>query len=122
MEKKIDRLYIPANVRKRKEIVAGFGGKELILTIIMAGLGLVLGIVIYMWNEKIEFVVTMPIVMGVIAIIFLIKDQTNTSLLDSIIRLILFIRSQKRYYYKYYNIYEKEKYEKKNRTTNSNDK
>lgn len=103
MEKKIDRLYIPANVRKRKEIVAGFGGKELILTIIIVGLGLVLGTVIYMQNGKIEFIVAMPIVMGFIAIIFLIKDQTNTSLLDLIFRLYIFIKSQKIYFYQYYN-------------------
>lgn len=108
MEEKKEQLYIPLNVRKRKELFAGFGQQELVITSIVLFISFVVGIILYGFTKGVEFLVITPIVCGFVTIIVIVKDQTNTSLLDSIIRLHRFSKSQKRYYYQYQNIYEGE--------------
>lgn len=108
MEEKKEQLYIPLNVRKRKELIAGYGQQEAIITVVMSIIGFMIGLIIYGFNQKIEYVLIIPIVIGFLTVVMIIKDQTNTSLLDSLIRLYWFNKSQKRYEYKYKNIYEGE--------------
>lgn len=111
MEEKKEQLYIPLNVRKRKELFAGYGQQELIITVVMAIIGFVVGSMIYAFNGKIEYLLITPIVIGFLTVVTIVKDQTNTSLLDSLIRLYQFSKSQKKFYYKYKNIYEGEEHE-----------
>ena len=108
MEEKKEQLYIPLNVRKRKELFAGYGQQEIIITIVMTIIGFVIGSMIYAFNGKIEYLLITPIVIGFLTVVTIVKDQTNTSLLDSLIRLYQFSKSQKKFYYKYKNIYEGE--------------
>lgn len=108
MDEKKEQLYIPLNVRKRKELFAGFGSTELCVTAIIVVVGFVLGIVFYLIKGEIFYLIGIPLILGIITIVCVIKDQTNTSFVDSVKELLQFLKSQKRYYFSYKNIYEKE--------------
>ena len=108
-EKERDRLFIPVNVRKRKEYVDGFGKDELIKSLIATAFGVVLGIVLFLRNNyQPLYIALVPVVVFAISVIFLRKDKTNTNALDSICEMYEFSKSQKKYEYEYVNIYEKE--------------
>lgn len=102
------RLYIPVNIKKRKEIVDGIGKRELVqigsLTVSGAGIGLAL----FMAVENVALLVGVPGVSLVAGILFLRKDNTNQNIVDKIRHMMSFNKSQKRYCYKYSNIYERE--------------
>lgn len=106
--KKENGLYIPVNIRKRKEYFDGFGKEELIQSIIGLGIGAVLGVILYVvkYNNIIALTMT-PVLSGAIVVMFVKKDNTNRSTADRIKDMRNFNKSQKRYYYVYNNIYEK---------------
>lgn len=101
-------LYIPVNIRKRKEIVEGFGKEEMVQTAFVTLIGLIVGIILFfVFSYQILLIVGVPLVFGIGAIILLRKDKTNTSSIDMIKEMIDFSKSQKKYQYKYHNIYER---------------
>lgn len=106
-EKKEEKLYIPLNVRKRKEVFSGFGRTEIGITGIGLGVGIIIGILFYLLNDQIYCLIGIPIIISMVTAVCIIKDQTNTSLVDSIKEFFRFSKSQKRYYYSYNNIYER---------------
>lgn len=102
-------LYIPISVKKRKEFLGidGIGGKEAIGVGISIGVGLVIGLILFFISSMNPFFLFMPIfIFGSAGYIFLRKDKTNRNSIDKVKLLIDFMKSQKRFYYKYYNIYE----------------
>lgn len=106
MDKNI--LYIPVNVRRRKEIVDGIGKEELVKIGILTGIGFVIGIMLFLiYNYNFTFVVITPTTLGAGGVMFLKKDFTNRSTIDKLKDLYIFSKSQKRYDYEYINIYEK---------------
>lgn len=110
-------LYIPVNVRRRKELVDGFGKKECIQTVITVGIGIVLGFLFYSTTKELMYQILTPIILGMGAVTFLRKDAANQSLIDKIVALIEFLKEQKRYYYQYHNIYEGDREKKNNEKT-----
>lgn len=107
-EKETD-LYIPVNIRKRKEYFDGFGRTEMIQTIIGIAVGAVVGILIFLLKTH-NIIVIVATIIGFGGATFMLvkKDHTNRSTIDGLKSMIDFNRSQKRYYYKYTNIYERE--------------
>lgn len=99
-------LYIPVNIRKRKEIADGIGKAELLQIIVMAGIGLLVGLIIFAVKGGIFSIMLPPIILGMAGVIFLRKDMTNQSVLDRIHHLMEYSKGQKIYFYKYHNIYE----------------
>lgn len=101
-------LYIPENVRRRYEIIDGFGKKEAAITGIVFVISLVLGILLYFVNNKNFFyLVLTPIVITCFTALMIKKDKTNRSTIDLLLEDYKFIKGQKKYMYKYHNIYEK---------------
>lgn len=110
MRKIGNSLYIPINIRRRKEIVDGFGRKEATKTVIATLIGLFVGIVVYfIQNGNVMMLILPPILFLMGAIVIFRKDSFNSNLVDKFKLQINFFRSQKCYYYNYVNIYEREK-------------
>lgn len=104
------QLYIPVNIVRRKETIQGIGRKEIIQIIIAVIAGALIGIILFFTNDNNPLYLIMAIfASGSAAFIFLRKDATNRSTIDKLKLYIDFIKSQKRFYYKYVNIYEKKK-------------
>lgn len=99
-------LYIPVNIRRRKEIADGIGKEELLKITLLTGIGLGIGIFLFVLGGEIFSVLLPPVITGMGGAIFLRKDMTNQSVLDRIHHLMEYSRSQKTYLYKYHNIYE----------------
>lgn len=95
------KLYIPVNVRKRKELLVGFGRTEICYTTISVLFGFLFGIFCFMRTNEVGYLVAIPIIVGIITIVVVKKDITNTSLIDNLKELYKFFRSQKTYFYSY---------------------
>lgn len=104
------KLYIPVPIVRRKEKIKGVGSKEITQIIIAIIVGIIIGIILFFLNNNNPLFLIMTIfASGSAAFIFLRKDATNRSTIDKVKLYIDFIKSQKRFYYKYVNIYEKDK-------------
>lgn len=101
------KVYVPVNIRKRKEYVDGIGKLEVTYAAVAGGIGLVLGIIIYMIVHQFLVIIFTPIVIAVLTLASVRKNNMNQSFIDQILYYIEFTKSQKRYYYEYYNPYEK---------------
>lgn len=105
MEKKA--LYIPVNIRREKEIVDGFGKKELIKTGFVIFVGIIIGGIIAVIKQQNFWFMISPFFAGILGISLFRKSIiTNKSFADFFIDFIRFKKSKKSYYYKYQNIYE----------------
>lgn len=108
MESEKSNLYIPVNIRRRKEYTDGFGKEELIVTITWGLIGIAVGIFLYLIMHELLTIIISVVVFSGGAFVFNRKDKTNRSSIDHIKASIDFAKSTKRYDYKYNNIYEKE--------------
>jgi len=99
-EGNIDTLYIPTGLKTQKEIYSGFGKHELIQavigTIAIAVLDVLFALIIFNNLPVFVIVLLLGIFMSVMCVQ---KDVTNLSVLDMIVNLYRFMRSQKKYYY-----------------------
>lgn len=101
-------LYIPENVRRRYEIVEGFGKPEALITAIAFAISLAVGIILFfVYNKNIFPLIMTPICLTGFTIIMIRKDKTNRSTIDLLIEDYKFVNGQKKFAYKYHNIYEK---------------
>lgn len=109
-----ETLYIPVNIRRRKEYVDGFGKEELVKVLIWFVIGIVVGLILFfIKNKEMVYVVFSAIFFPGLAFALTRKDKTNRSQIDRLVDLYKFSVSNKRYDYKYHNIYEKEVVSKK---------
>lgn len=106
-DKKVN-LYIPANIRKRKEIIDGIALSELLRIGIGSGIGLFIGILAYIKYQNFIVLLLPGVLCGIFVFTFVRKDISGRSTLDRIKEFISFLKSQKKFYYKYSNIYEKD--------------
>lgn len=97
----IDTLYIPTGLKTNKEIYTGFGKNELIQAVIgslaVAAVDIILALLIF--NNLPVFVIVL--LMGIFTSVMCVqKDVTNLSVLDMIVNLYKYMRSQKKYDYR----------------------
>lgn len=107
-EEKNSDLYIPTNIRRRKEYADGFGKKELIITIMWLFIGVFIGFILFLIKNEIFFIIVSSFTCAAGAYAFTKKDKTNRCTIDYLKDNYKFYKSQKFYEYKYHNIYEKE--------------
>lgn len=100
-QENIDTLYIPTGLKIHKEIYSGFGKNELIQavtgTIVIAALDIFFVLIIFENLPVFIIVLLLGVCMSVMCVQ---KDVTNLSVLDMIVNLYKYMRSQKKYYYK----------------------
>lgn len=101
-------LYIPANIRKRKEYIDGIGNSEVVQILIGCGVGILIGIFLYAKYRNFLVLFFPGLFVGAIVLSFVRKDTTGRSTVDRIMNSINFSKEQKKFYYRYTNIYEKE--------------
>lgn len=96
------KLFIPTGVKGKTEIAKGFGMRELRRFIISFFALSFLNFCVYLVTQSvnISLVIFMLSVIG--PIMFLIKDETNVSSFDMARFFVRFLRSQKKYPYKYH--------------------
>lgn len=108
-EEKKTSLYIPFNIRKRKEYVDGFGKPELIQTCVGTAIGLGISIILCIFVLPNIITLVFPTIMiGAMTAMLVRKNSFNRSSIDAIKNVYNFKKGQKRYFYKYTNIYESE--------------
>ncbi len=104
-EKKPKDLKIPTQVSDRADIIQGIGKKEL---------GIIGGAVVFLIIFVIVFTnITGNVAVGIFSAMFLLavvivtikRDTTNENLIDHTRNLIRYLRMQKIYEYRYYDIY-----------------
>ena len=103
------QLYIPVKIKRRQEFlnIDGIGKKEAFKIIVFSIIGLILGGTIAIVNRNPIYLFVIFTLMAGGAYIFLKKDITNSNTIDKLLLQYEFMKSQKRFFYKYHNIYEK---------------
>lgn len=107
-DKNTDKLYIPSNIRKRKEYIDGIGNKEIFQIIVGLVLGLAIGLILFLQYKNFIVLFVPGVVLGTLVFFFVRKDSTGRNTIDRIMNWYDYLKEQKRYYYKYTNIYEKD--------------
>lgn len=103
------RLYIPVQIRREKQMVEGFGKKEISWLLGFTGLctGIVIGLVMVGILPALWIILIAVISAGVGGIL-LRKNNQDFNIVDIVQYMLEFSRSQKRYFYEYRNPYEKD--------------
>lgn len=100
------KLYIPVNIRKRKEIAEGIGMAEVLQIGIAVAVGFMVGIFLAIIKGEMLLVIFPPVLFGGIGLLLFRKDRMNQSLMDKLVFMMEFNRNQKRFYYKYFDRYK----------------
>lgn len=94
-----EMLYIPIGLKENNEIWEGFGKKELVKSLITVSTLLTIDFVIFLVRKSIPFASVFALVsIGGTGMIFT-KDTTNLSVVDQVINMIRYAKSQKKYKY-----------------------
>ncbi|MCL1935032.1 MAG: hypothetical protein FWF57_01425 [Defluviitaleaceae bacterium] len=97
-------LYVPTNIKRRYEIMAGLGFKELILIGTYATIGLILSFVLGIFLDfNVLDRIFFMIVGGLISGFLFIQNENNQSVYSFIKLIIRFNKKQRIYNYVYYN-------------------
>ena len=100
-ERNRDRMMIPENCCVNGEISEGFGVKELLRSAIFLLVGGVIGFIIFLFNNQLVTIVFSAVCGGACGYIFCKKDRySRVSIVDALIDLRKFIKSQKVYEYR----------------------
>ena len=103
MENEDTKLYIPSNVKVRMEFFKGYGVKELVITIIVAGALIPISIIAYYLGNQNYLIPVLIEMFGVVAtIVATTKDENNLCMVNQVKHMIDFAKTQKKYEYEYY--------------------
>ncbi|MDR2899665.1 MAG: hypothetical protein LBU94_05070 [Clostridiales bacterium] len=95
------RLYVPANIKTRFELVDGFGFEELFKTGIVTALSILVALLVYTItgdNYKAVFIV---LITAAVMFTLVRKNESNQSILDILGLIIRFQRIQQKYGYEF---------------------
>lgn len=106
MEDRKNPLYFPLNCPDAKYIINGFGIREITIIIVSFFLIAIAAIIYYLSVKNMIATVFGAGVIIVFIIMLIRKNQQQESMIDQLCLIARYHRSQKRYEYKYYNIYE----------------
>lgn len=92
-------IKMPSQIRLKTEFFEGYGIEELVKTIIVLGVAVVIGYIIYLFT-KVTLISTFFVIGSVvIAVVFLTKNRNNFSMADNIKNIVKYELMQKRYKY-----------------------
>lgn len=96
-----DDMKIPEHCSQRGEIVEGFGKIELLRTIGFMVVGLIIGLIVLIFTKNLITVVLITVGASFCGYIFCKKDRySRISVVDSLIDMRNFGKSQKKYEYR----------------------
>lgn len=99
-------LYFPVNVIDRNDFITGFGPKELLITVISFSVSVVVIIISYFLVRNVFLSLFIGIMILAVTIILIRRDRFDESVIDKVRYIVQYYRSQKKFIYDYYNIYE----------------
>lgn len=99
-------LYIPVNVPDRNELIPGFGTIELTVSAVALVVAAVIVIILYVMDFNILYALLIAIILFGGVVVLVRKDKYGENLIYKTQYVLRFNKSQKRYQYKYHNIYE----------------
>jgi hypothetical protein len=110
MDGQRETLYIPTNIKTRREFFNGFGFIEASQTFAAAVISLIIGLVFYAKNQNVSQTVLIVVITIAAAVVCVSKDRNNQSVLDYALNMVRFSREQKKYPYfrkeSVYSLYE----------------
>lgn len=96
-----DEMKIPEHCSSKGEIVEGFGKVELLRTSIFSIVGVVIGLIISIFTKNLISIMLSLVAGSFCGYLFCKKDRySRTSIVDSLIDMRNFSKSQKRYKYR----------------------
>lgn len=96
-----DEMKIPEHCSNKGEIVEGFGKIELLRTSIFSIVGIVIGLIIFIFTKNLTTIMLSLVGGSFCGYLFCKKDRySRTSIVDSLIDMRNFSKSQKRYEYR----------------------
>ena len=104
MEQK--ELYFPVNVIDRNDFISGFGGKEMIITLIALATAVATIVICFLSTGNMFLSIFAGIVIIAVTIFLIRRDKYDESVIDKVRYIIRYARSQKKFVYDYYNIHE----------------
>ncbi len=99
MEK--DTLYIPMGVKTEPELFSGFGKKEFGRAFIGSVICCVIALLIWIFTANVAMTMIMVLTGIFGSVIMTTRDSNNLSVVDQLINMMSFARSQKIYPYRY---------------------
>jgi len=94
-------LYIPGNVLERKDIIDGFGNREIGIVVVATAAAAIVFFAIFLSTGDVLIPFTAAIFLIGGTIIAVRKDQHDESLIDKINFVYRFTKTQKKYQYQY---------------------
>ena len=103
MEEEKNTLYIPMGVKTENELFPGFGKRQLLQATLSSAGFLLVGLFLWAVTKNVTMAVIL-ILAGIIgSVMMTTKDQSNLSVVDQVMNMIRFAKSQKYYPYRYMN-------------------
>lgn len=98
-------LKIPDNTSDRDEIISGIGMKEIAIIGIMLIVSIVVVIVFFLILGSLPIAFFIAFLVMATTIMFVMRDRIGENMIDKIKIFIHYIKMQKKYQYKHYDIY-----------------
>ncbi len=96
-----DSLYIPVNIKTRFEFFDGYGIKELLCTAITTAISGTIAIALNTVTGNTALCVLIVLITVATSVMALSKDQSNQSIVDQIRFMYRFLRTQRKFKYKF---------------------
>lgn len=100
-------LYIPLNVPDNDDVIRGFGKREICIIAASFLAAFICIAAVYAKTQNMVYAIFTGIGMVAITVMIVRKDIYNENTIDKLKHIVRFSKTQKRYEYRYYNIYEK---------------
>lgn len=106
MKNEQKELAFPENVVDRNDFIPGFGGKELGITGIAFGISIAIIIIGYLSSGSVFLSIMAGVGILAVTLLMIRRDRFDESAVDKAKFVISYYKSQHRFEYDYYNIYE----------------
>lgn len=100
-------LYIPQNALDNNDIISGIGKNEIRIIALVVAIAIILVIYIFICNQDyVVMAIGLAVLTVMVTISLIHRNKYDESFIDYIKQLWNYKKMQKRYEYRYYNIYE----------------
>lgn len=96
-----ESLYIPVNIKTRFEFIEGYGIKELFYTAISAAVSGAIAVALNTITGNTALCVLIVLITVATSVMALTKDQSNQSIVDQIKFMLRFLRTQRKFKYRF---------------------
>lgn len=107
MENRSRELYIPVNTMDSEDYISGIGSREVAVISLISFIAIILGILISMLLNVLLAVSLVALILSM-TIMVIRRDLSNENLIKKMRVVLEFVNCQKKYEYRYSNIYEGE--------------